>query len=45
MDGRGILAEIKHRLENQEFYYFSQGPVLLYEVSGFGLINFFLNFV
>jgi len=45
MDVRGIPAEIKRWLENQEFLYFSQGPVLLYEVTGFGFTSFLLNFV
>jgi hypothetical protein len=45
MDGCGIPAEIKRWLEDQEYYYFSQGPVLLCEVTRFGLSNFLLNFV
>jgi len=45
MDGRDIPAEVKRWLENQEYYYFSQGPVLLYEVTGVGLRSFLLNFV
>jgi len=43
MDGRGIPAEIKRLLENGEYYYFSQGRVLLYEVTCFGLISFLTN--
>jgi len=45
MDGCGIAAQMKRWLENQEYYYFSQGPVLLCEVTGFGLSSFLFNFV
>jgi len=44
MDGGVIPAEIKRWLQNQEYYYFSQCR-MLYEVTGFGLSSFHLNFV